>query len=401
MIDLEILKELSLRTPTKIVLLVLDGLGGLPHPNTGQTELETAHKPNLDRLAAEGVCGLLVPVSSGITPGSGPGHLALFGYDPIRYTVGRGVLEALGLDFDLQDGDVAARCNYCTVDESGVITDRRAGRIPSEKNAELCRKLREIRIDGTEIFILPGKEHRFAAVFRGKGLGGEVADTDPQKVGLKPKEAVPLSPAGARTAEVINEFIARARAVLAGSHPANMILFRGISQRPNLPRMSEVFKLNPAAIASYPMYRGLAKLVGMKVLDTGSTFADELKTLGAHWAEHDYFYVHYKATDTAGEDGDFARKVHAIEEADALIPKILALNPDVLVVTGDHSTPAILKGHSWHPVPVVVHSKYCRKGGTKEFSEKACAGGSLGRIRAADLMPIAMANALKLEKFGA
>lgn len=401
MIALDILKDLSIKTPGKIVLLVLDGLGGLPHPDTGRTELETAHKPNLDRLAAEGSCGLLVPVSPGITPGSGPGHLALFGYDPLRYLVGRGVLEALGLDFELQPGDVAARCNFCTVDAGGVITDRRAGRIPTEKNAELCRKLRTIGIPGVEIFILPGKEHRFAAIFRGEGLGGEVNDTDPQKVGLKPREAVPLSPDAARTAAVINEFVAQAKTVLADSLPANMILFRGISRRPDLPQMSEVFKLNPAAIASYPMYRGLARLVGMKVLSTGATLAEELDTMAAHWAEHEFFFVHYKATDTAGEDGDFARKVRAIEEADALIPRMTALNPDVLVVTGDHSTPSLLKGHSWHPVPVVIRSKYSRRGSAREFSEKACVGGDLGQIAAVDLMPLMLANALKLEKFGA
>ncbi|MCL0090526.1 2,3-bisphosphoglycerate-independent phosphoglycerate mutase [Dehalococcoidia bacterium] len=401
MIDLEILKEISVRTPTKIVLLVLDGLGGLPHPETGKTELETARTPNLDRLAAEGICGLSDPISPGITPGSGLAHLSLFGYDPVRFPVGRGVLEALGIDFDLQQGDVAARGNFCTIDENGVVTDRRAGRIATERNIELCRMLNEIKIADIELFVLPVKEHRLAVVFRGRGLSGEVQDTDPQQTGLLPREAIPLSPHAAKTATVANEFLLRARSVLTDSHPANMVLLRGFSQRPSLPQMGEVLKLSPAAIAAYPMYRGLAKLAGMQVLETGSTFADELDTLACHWEEHDFFYVHVKQTDSAGEDGDFDRKVQVIEEADALLPRLMSLNPDVLVVTGDHSTPAVLKGHSWHPVPILLHSRWCRPDRTREFSESACLRGGLGRMTATDIMPLAMANALKLNKFGA
>jgi 2,3-bisphosphoglycerate-independent phosphoglycerate mutase len=401
MIDLEILKALSEKTESKIVMLVLDGLGGTPRPETGKTELETAVTPNLDRLATEGICGLTDPVSPGITPGSGPGHLSLFGYDPVKYLVGRGVLEALGMDFELVAGDVAARCNYCTVDENGAITDRRAGRIPSEQNAQLCDKLREIKLDEIELFILPGKEHRFAIIFRGQGLGGAVNDTDPQRVGVKPKEAIALSEDAKGLAGAVNEFISRAKSILADSHPANMILFRGISQRPDLPLMSDVFELNPAAIATYPMYRGMARMVGMRILSTGATFEDELNTLAEHWANHDFFYVHIKHTDSSGEDGDFDRKVRVIEEADALLPKLIDLKPDVLVVTGDHSTPAMLKGHSWHPVPILLHSNCCRPDAASEFSERACVTGGLGRIFAVDIMPLAMANALKLTKFGA
>jgi len=281
MVDFEILMEISQKTPTKIVLLVLDGLGGLPHPETGKTELETAKTPHLDRLVSEGICGLTDPISPGITPGSGPAHLAL-GYDPVECLVGRGILEALGIDFDLREGDVAARGNFCTIDENGIITDRRAGRIATEKNIELCQRLSQIEIDGIRLFVLPVREHRFAVVFRGDGLSGEVEDTDPQQVGLMPKEAVPLSSGAAKTAVVANEFLAKAKSVLIDSHPANMALLRGFSQRPDLPQMSEVFKLNPAAIAAYPMYRGLAKLVGMKVLGTGSTFTDELDSVILH-----------------------------------------------------------------------------------------------------------------------
>jgi len=401
MIDLEILRQLSVKTPTKIVLLVFDGLGGLPHQDTGKTELETARTPNLDHLADEGTCGLSCPVSPGITPGSGPGHLSLFGYDPIKYQVGRGVLEALGVDFNLAEGDVAARCNYCTIDDNGIITDRRAGRIPSEKNAELCEMLRQITIDGVELFILPGKEHRFAVVFRGEGIVGEVNDTDPQTVGMKPREAIALTPNANKLAGIVNEFIKQARNILSDFYPANMILFRGISQRPDLPLMGDVLKLSPAAIAIYPMYRGLAQLVGMQILGTGTTFEDELVTLAENWDNHDFFYVHIKHTDSSGEDGDFARKVRVIEEADALLPRLTGLNPDVMVVTGDHSTPAMLKGHSWHSVPVLLHAASCRRDAATEFSERACVTGGLGGIMAVDIMPLAMAHALKLTKFGA
>ena len=401
MIDLEIIAGLANKTESRIVQLVLDGLGGLPHPDTGKTELETARTPNFDKLANEGACGLSDPVNPGITPGSGPGHLSLFGYDPISYQVGRGVLEALGMDFELIPGDVAARCNYCTVDENGVITDRRAGRIPSEVNAGLCEKLRAIRLEGIDLFIMPGKEHRFAVVFRGAGLKGTVNDTDPQRTGVKPKEAQGISPEGKKLADTVNEFVSQARSILKDSHPANMILFRGISQRPDLPLMGDVFKLEPAAIATYPMYRGLAKLVGMQVLATGTTFEDELSTLKENWADHDFFYVHVKQTDSSGEDGDFERKVRVIEEVDSSLPKLIDLRPEVLLVTGDHSTPAVIKGHSWHPVPLLLHSQYCRRDNANEFSETACITGGLGRIQAVDMMPLALANALKLSKFGA
>lgn len=399
MIDLEILKAISVKTQTKIVLLVLDGLGGLPLQ--GKTELEIARTPNLDRLATAGICGLSDPISPGVTPGSGPAHLSLFGYDPVRFLVGRGVLESLGIDFDLHQGDVAARGNFCTTDEHGIISDRRAGRIATETNIELCRMLNQIKIAGVELFVLPVKEHRLVVVFRGEGLSGDIQDSDPQQIGLPPREAVPLSPDAEQTSAVANEFLLRARSALVDSYPANMVLLRGFSQRPNLPQMGDVFNLSPAAIAAYPMYRGLAKLVGMQVLSTGSTFAEELDTLARHWEGHDFFFVHIKETDSAGEDGDFDRKVRAIEEADRLLPRLMLLDPDVLIVTGDHSTPAVLKGHSWHPVPVLLHSQWCRPDKTREFSESACLEGALGRMPATDIMPLAMANALKLNKFGA
>ena len=401
MIGFEKLRSLTKQTPSKIVLLVIDGLGGLPRPETGKTELETANTPNLDQLAKKSLCGLIDPVSPGITPGSGPAHLALFGYDPLNFLIGRGVLETLGVDFELEEEDIAVRGNFCTVDERGLIIDRRAGRLPTEKNIELCRLLSRIELDEAKLFVVPVKEHRFVVVFRGQGLSAELADSDPQQSGVSPKDVLPLSPEASKTAELANKFVSKAKEILVHSHPANMILLRGFSKRPNLPSMSEVYKLNPAAIAVYPMYRGLAKLVGMKVLDAGNTIEDEFETLCRHYSEFDFFYLHVKQSDSAGEDGDFERKVRIIEEVDHLLPKLLNLEPDVLVVTGDHSTPALLKGHGWHPVPILLFSKWCRPDGVEKFSEQACVFGALGRFPAVEVMTLALANALKLEKFGA
>jgi 2,3-bisphosphoglycerate-independent phosphoglycerate mutase len=401
MISLELIKEIARPSPTKIVFLVIDGLGGLPDPATGQTELETAGIPNLDGLAAKGICGLADPVAPGITPGSAPGHLALFGYDPVSCNIGRGVLEAVGIDVELQAGDVAARGNFCTVAENGLITDRRAGRISTEKCAELCKLIDGLSIDGVKISVYPVREHRFVVVFRGKDLRTELTESDPQQTGLAPREIVAETAPAAETARIINQFIARARARLAGQHPANMVLLRGFSRQPDLPTMSAIYKLQPAAIAIYPMYRGLARLVGMEIIEAGTTLEDEFATLKRHYAKHDFFFLHVKWTDSAGEDGDFVRKVRVLEQIDAALPGLLKLEPDVLVITGDHSTPAVLKGHSWHPVPVLLCSKYCRPDGVSKFSETAFLSGGLGRIPATQIMTLAMANALKMNKFGA
>jgi len=398
---LELIKRISRPTPSKIVLLVLDGLGGLPGPETGKTELETASTPNLDGLAARSVCGLSDPVGPGITPGSAPGHLALFGYDPVSYNIGRGVLEAVGVGFDLQPKDIAARGNFCTVDGAGLITDRRAGRIPTEKNAELCRLLDGMVVDKIKVLVHPVREHRFIAVFRGEGLSPDVTDSDPQQVGAAPDIITALSPADEKMAAIANQFVAQAKTVLAEHIPANMVLLRGFSQQPHFPSMAEIYKLKPAAIASYPMYQGLARLVGMDVLPAGTSIEDEFNTLAQNYGDYDFFFVHVKGTDAAGEDGDFHRKVRAIEEVDRALPQLTNLQPDVIVVTGDHSTPALLKGHSWHPVPALLYSEYCRTDSVTEFSESACILGGLGHFPATQIMPLAMANALKLTKFGA
>ena len=401
--ELSLLQKQTEPNDSKIVLLVLDGLGGLPMHEEGQTELEAAHTPHLDQLAAGAICGLQQPVAPGITPGSGPAHLGLFGYNPLRYQVGRGVLSALGVDFDLQPNDVAARGNFCTV-ESGVVADRRAGRISSDKGEELCRLLDEIELPGVEIFVRPVKEYRFLLVLRGQGLSGALADTDPQEVGEEPlpAEALDLSEEAERTAKLVDQFTGQAREILADHYPANMVLLRGFAQRPDWPQFPDAFHLRAAAIAQYPMYRGVARLVGMETLPAGVTVQDEFDALAAHWDDYDFFYLHVKRIDSAGEDGDFERKVELIEEADELLPRLLALDPDVVIVTGDHSTPALLKYHSWHPVPVLLWSDHCRADEVQRFGERACMAGGLGpQIPSTRLMPLALANALRLKKYGA
>lgn len=402
--DLDLIRRLATPSDTKILLVVIDGLGGLPHPDTGRSELEASDTPNLDRLATEGACGLSVPVGTGITPGSGPGHLSLFGYDPIQYTVGRGVLEGLGIDFELQPKDVAARGNFCTLDAEGRITDRRAGRIPTEQSAAICEKLRAIDMPGVKLFVEPVRDHRFLVVLRPQGkkkLSPEIADTDPQREGVEPLPAKALATEAEATAELVDTFVAGAREMLNGSEPANGLTLRGFASQPELPAFPEVFNLRAGAVASYPMYRGLAKLVGMTVLQTGATFEEEIATLREQWNDFDFFFVHYKPADAAGEDGDFEAKAAALEAFDTSVKALRALNPDVLMIAGDHSTPSALAAHSWHPVPFLLHSPWTRPDGVHAFDERSCALGSLGVFHATEAMPLAMANAGRFAKYGA
>ena len=400
MIDFPALADMVDSTPSKIIMLVVDGLGGAPHPNTGLSELETAALPNLDRLAKQSSGGMTIPVLPGVAPGSGPGHLALFGYNPLKYFIGRGVLEALGIDAPLGNGDVAARGNFCTVDSRGLLTDRRAGRIPSEESFPLVEILDTIEVPGVQLSVLPVKDYRFVLLMKGAGLSEGVSETDPQRIGVEPLEVEALDADGEATASAANAFIRQAREKLAGQPRANMALLRGFSQLPSFPSMGESYRLNPAAIAAYPTYRGLARVVGMKVIQTGQTFEDELATLSEQYEDHDFFYLHYKPADAAGEDGSFEAKVKTLEDLDACIPRILDLNPDVLVVAGDHSTPAVLAAHSWHPVPVLIHSRNTLGDGVEAFNERACARGSLGTFQAEYLMLQALSYAGKLAKYG-
>ena len=403
----ELVRELRESAPTKIVLVVADGLGGLPLQPGGKTELETARTPNLDALAAVGTSGLSTPVLPGVTPGSGPGHLGLFGYDPLEFRIGRGILEALGINFPVTDKDVCVRGNFCTLGADGLITDRRAGRPSTERCEEVVAKLRQIKVDGAEVFVEPVKEHRFVLVFRGDGLGDAVNDTDPQQVGVPPLSVNALRPAEAtamdslKTAAVANEFVRKAAELLRGDAPTNGLTLRGFARMPAIATMQEVYGLKSAAIAVYPMYKGLARLVGMDILDAGDTLDGQVRRLAAAWGEYDFFFLHYKYTDSTGEDGNFSEKVAKIEALDAAIPPIRALKPDVLIVTGDHSTPSKMKSHSWHPVPTVMAGALCRPDGLTAFNEGTCLRGGLGHFQAKHLMLLAMAHAGRLGKFGA
>jgi 2,3-bisphosphoglycerate-independent phosphoglycerate mutase len=399
--DLDLARELSQEAESKIVLFVMDGLGGLPHPETGRTELEAAWTPHLDRIAHDSVCGFTIPVGLGITPGSGPGHLALFGYDPMQYTIGRGVLEATGIDFDLQPSDVAARGNFCTVDGEGRITDRRAGRIRNEQSTQIVEGLRNISVDGATIFVEPVQEHRFVLVLRGDGLSDAVTDTDPQTTGATALLARASAPGAEATAETVNRWTAQAAEYLSDKAPANMALLRGFAKRPTWPSFPEAFKLRAAAVAHYPMYRGLARLVGMETLSVGPTLEDSIAVVSENWDNFDFFFIHYKYTDTAGEDGDYDRKVQKIEEVDAAIPALADLEPDVLMFTGDHSTPAIMAGHSWHPVPFMLRSRVGRGDECDTFNENSLRRGTLGAFPAKEVMALAMAHAGRLKKYGA
>ncbi len=397
----QLTRGLIAKNDSKIVMLVADGLGGLPMTPGGKTELETANTPNLDRIAARAVQGASIPVKPGIAPGSGPGHLGLFGYDPLQYQIGRGALEATGIGFPLQAGDVAIRCNFCTLEPDGNITDRRAGRISSEESGPIAISLRQIKIPGVEIFVEPVKEHRFVVVFRGEGLGGEVNDTDPQAVGVPPLDPVARDATSEKTASVAKEFLRQAREILKSQPKANFHTMRGFAAKPDMPSYEEVYGLRAAAIAVYPMYKGLAHLVGMKIVGQANTLEEQIDVLEQVWNDYDFFFIHFKYTDSTGEDGNFDEKVRRIEEFDAILPQIEKLSPTVLIVTGDHSTPSYLMAHSWHPVPTLLASDCCRPDPHTAFSESTCITGGLGHFEAKYLMLLALSNAGRMGKFGA
>jgi 2,3-bisphosphoglycerate-independent phosphoglycerate mutase len=403
MMNPDFIEKLVVKNDTKIVFLILDGLGGLPMGEGGQTELETARTPNLDALAKKSVCGLLDPIGYGVTPGSGPAHFALFGYDPIQNNIGRGILEGAGIDFPMTDRDLLIRINFATIDANGNVVDRRAGRIDNETNKRICRKLQDKiqRLSGIEIIFEPVREHRALLTLRGDGLREEILETDPQKTGLPPFPPNALVPEAEETAALLQELINQAREILSDEEKANMMLLRGYSRYRRYPTMSERYGLNALAIASYPMYRGIARLLGMVVGPQPSSIKEEFTALRDHYNQYDFFFLHVKPTDSRGEDGNFDAKVAVIEEVDKLIPLVTELKPDVLVVTGDHSTPAALASHSWHPLPVLLSSATCRPDRVDRFGERDCIAGGLGRMPMVYLMGLALAHARRLEKFGA
>jgi len=400
----DLIRDLQEPNNSKIVLLVADGLGGLPMEIGGKTELEAARTPNLDTCAREGICGLSIPVLPGITPGSGPGHLGLFGYDPLEYQIGRGILEALGINLEVGPRDVAARGNFCTVDAAGLITDRRAGRPTTDRCTAMCQKLKTIKIPGADLIVEPVREHRFVVIFRGGAgseLGDRVNDTDPQMTGHAPLEAKGDDEPSRHTARLVNQFVAEAGKVLKADAPTNMVTLRGFARYPKIATMKEVYGVKPVCLAVYPMYKGLARLVGMDIADAGTTLTEQIDTLRQLWNQYDFFFIHFKYTDSTGEDGNFAAKVEMIERLDAEVPRIKGLNPEVLIVTGDHSTPSKLKSHSWHPVPTLLWAKTVRPDAVVEFGETWCLRGGLGQFKAKYLMALALAHAGRLGKYGA
>lgn len=405
----ELIKDLVIENGSKIVFLVLDGVGGLPWnkpPYEGKTELEAATIPNMDSLARKSACGLHTPVAMGITPGSGPGHLGFFGYDPKEFKIGRGILEALGLGMEVRKTDIAVRCNYATV-EGGIVKDRRAGRVATIDSAKITARLAEAikKIDDVEIIFGAGMEHRFAVLMRFptdlEAGSSALNDTDPQQEGLPPKPLHPTTKPAEKVAVIAKKFIEQVAEVLKNEPKTNFALMRGFSQKPNMPSFKEAYGLNALAIANYPMYRGLAMLVGMKSPEIKGDIREEIDFLKANYDKYDFFFVHIKKVDSYGEDGNFESKKKKIEEVDTYIQEILSLKPDVLVVTGDHSTPALKKGHSWHPVPVMVHAKFVLGDMSQAFSERECFKGELGVFPSVNLMPLVLANAGRLNKYGA
>ena len=405
---LAFLQKLSIKTDSKIVFIIIDGLGGIRTLEQPKTELEAAKTPNLDALAAKSICGRSLAAGYGITPGSGPGHLGIFGYDPLKpeFDIGRGILEVMGIDFPVKPDDLCARGNFAVGNPDGTISDRRAGRLSTERCTELCHKLQKAfqSISEAEVIIKPVKDYRFALVIRGNTLSSEIADTDPQRVGLKPLDPQPTvdREEARRTAEIVKKILDVLYKSLEDEPDANTALLRGFSKDPCLPKMKDIYKLTPAAIATYPLYRGVARLIGMEIYrPDGESIADEFTLLKKIYKDHDYFFIHIKKTDSYGEDGNREGKIKVIEETDKQIPHLLELNPDVVVITGDHSTPPPLKSHSWHPIPLLLFSKYCDIDDVKEFNERACDHGGLGVIPAMEVMALAMANAMKLKKYGA
>jgi len=401
--DNGVLDSLITENDTKILFLILDGLGGLAMEGHSGTELQVARTPNFDALASRSSCGLLTPIAPGITPGSGPGHFALFGFDPIKTNVGRGVQEAAGIGFPLEDKDVAARFNFATADKDGKIIDRRAGRISTEENQRICEKLRQnIKLDPEiKIFIETVREHRGVLVLRAERLSGEIKDTDPQQIGLFPLPPEPICPEAVKTAELLKQFITQAQDILADEEKANILLLRGFAKNTGFSSMEERFGLEAVAIALYPMYKGIAHLLGMDVIPDLADINEQIESLKDNFEEYDFFFFHVKHTDSRGEDGNFADKVKVIEEVDKLLPDILALHFDVVVVTGDHSTPAKMAGHSWHELPVLISADTCRIDPVAEFDEISCIQGALGHLYTKDLMTLTLAHAKRLKKFGA
>ena len=406
---IDILKELVEKNDSKILLVVLDGLGDIPSID-GKTPLEAAKTPNLDKLSKESALGMHIPVLPGITPGSGPGHLSIFGYNPLKYKIGRGILEALGVGLEVTKNDICIRANYAKVEEKDgklIVNDRRAGRLSTEENKKLTEKItKEIEeINGVKIFMKSGIEYRLAILLRFNEKVNEdmcnILETDPQNEGKEVISPEPLSEKAKIVSEILKEFLLRVREIIK-NEKGNYLLLRGYSTPPIIPNFSEIYKLKSLSIATYPMYKGLTKLIGMETVKVdGFSIKDEIDVLRKNYKNFDFIYLHIKKTDSYGEDGDFMNKLKVIEEFDSYLPEILSLNFDVLCITGDHSTPTIMKSHSFHPVPLLIHSPFVFKGLSERFTEKDCLKGELGTIKGEDIISLLLAHSKKLKKYGA
>ncbi len=396
------IQSLAEKNENRIVLLVLDGVGDCSNDGKG-TALQIAATPNMDKLAGKSALGLAHPVAPAITPGSGPGHLGLFGYDPLIYKVGRGVLSANGIGFELQQGDVAARLNFCTLDDNGNVSDRRAGRISTEKNEELVKKIKE-KLEppnGIDIFMETVAEHRTLLVLRGKDLTDNLGDTDPQETGVPPLAPDRKPYGSSRTADIVKNLLDQIKEILDDEEKANFLLTRGFAQQPEWPSFAERYQVKPAAVAGYPMYKGISRLLGIEIFSEAKEAEQICKDVVRALQDHTFVFGHYKYTDKTGEDGDLDEKVKVIEDMDKALPDLIGADPDVLIITGDHSTPPSLESHSWHPVPVLMKAPYLRGDSGDQFDEVSCRNGELGTFYARELMPLALAHSGKLQKYGA
>ncbi len=405
----------------RILLIIFDGLGDRPVKELGsKTPLEAAPKANLDWFANNGMNGLLDPIGPGIRPGSDTSHLALFGYDPLEVYTGRGPFEAAGVGIELQRGDVAFRCNFASVDENRVLTDRRAGRI-KDGTDKLAESLDGMKLGRVKVLFRAGTEHRAVLVLRGKGLSPKVTDTDPHEEGQKIPESKPLEPKAKATAKALNAFTRRAYDILSehpvnkarvakGEAPANMVVARGAGIAPDLPPISEKLGVKAAGIAGVALIKGMFRAVGMDVLEvkgaTGGLDTDMVAKAEAALKAletYDLVVVNVKAADLCGHDGRSADKIKVIERIDQMMGHFKAnLPPDVIFAfTADHSTPVAVMDHSGDPVPVTIYGDGIRVDEVPHFDERSAAHGSLGRIRGRDLMPILLNQANRTEKFGA
>lgn len=412
----------------KAVLVIADGMADRPLKELDwKTPLEAAHKPSLNQIAKTGVCGIMDPISPGLTPGSDTATLALLGYNALKVYSGRGAFEAIGSGVNVLQGDVAFRCNFATVDNNLVVLDRRAGRISNEDASKLAESLQKIKLTkhSDAVFLFKNTiQHRAALVIRGPKLSTAVSDSDPEKIGEKASEIKPLdkSPEAKLTAGILNELMQKFHEVLKqhpvnkervrrGLPPAFIILCRGAGTIPNIKSLSQKYDISATCIGAAPLIRGVCKAAGMKLIDvkgaTGTPQTDltaKAKATVQALKTNDFVLLHVKATDVASHDGNIKQKIELIEKIDSMLGYTLNninSSSSYLAVTADHTTSSITRDHEGDPVPIAITGPYVRRDDVEEYDERTCAKGGLNRIRGLDLMPILMNLIGKTKKFGA